>query len=191
MIDLLKQIPVTFYIAFLTALFTAVATLSGVFITNKANNKRLALQLNHEQEIKQKQLMREKLEELYLLFKRWTFIIDMTYINHARAMKGDIDYQTMLDMEVERDNKNTFDFNRIEMLIDLYYPNIKPAYEGLIETRTKANQFMLAYGNQCQEGNTDGKKFLAPFLDAQNKFSQEAEKVIKVIAEQANLVSEV
>ena len=37
MIDLLKQIPVTFYIAFLTALFTSVATLSGVFITNKAN----------------------------------------------------------------------------------------------------------------------------------------------------------
>jgi hypothetical protein len=33
MIDLLKQIPVTFYIAFLTALFTAVATLAGVFIT--------------------------------------------------------------------------------------------------------------------------------------------------------------
>lgn len=188
MIDLLKQIPATFYIAFLTALFTAGGTLAGVFITNKANNKRLALQLNHEQEIKQKQLIREKLEELYLLFKRWTSITDMMYINHARAMKGDIDYQTMLDMEVERNNKNTFDFNRIEMLIDLYFPNIKPAYEIVIGTRTKANQFMLSYGNQCQEGNTEGKNFLAPFLDAQNKFSQEAERVIKLIAEQANLV---
>lgn len=188
MIDLLKQIPATFYIAFLTALFTAGGTLAGVFITNKANNKRLALQLNHEQEIKQKQLIREKLEELYLLFKRWTSITDMMYINHARAMKGDIDYQTMLEMDVERDNKNTFDFNRIEMLIDLYFPNIKPAYERVIGTCTKANQFMLSYGNQCLEGNTDGKKFIAPFLDAQNKFSQEAERVIKLIAEQANLV---
>jgi hypothetical protein len=188
MIDLLKQIPVTFYIAFLTALFTAVATLAGVFITNKANNQRLVLQLDHDREIKQKQLMREKLEELYLLFKEWHLNIEMIYINYTSSMKGDIDYKTLLDIEVERGNKNTLDFNRIEMLIDLYFPNIKPTYAMVIAARTKANYFMLVYGNQCQEGNTDGKKFVDPFLKAQDKFSQEAERVIKLIAEQANLV---
>jgi hypothetical protein len=128
-----------------------------------------------------------RLEELFILFKKWTLNIELIYINHARAMKGDIDYQAMLDMVIEQCNKNSFDFTRIEMLIDLYFPNIKPAYERLIETRTKANRFMLEYGNQYVEGNTDGRRFLAPFLDAQNEFSQEAERVIKLIAEQANL----
>jgi hypothetical protein len=128
-----------------------------------------------------------RLEELFILFKKWASNIDLIYINHARAMKGDMDYQVMLDMEIERCDKNYFDFNRLEMLINLYFPNIKPAYERLIETRTKANKFMLEYGNQYVGGNTDGRKFLAPFLDAQNEFSQEAERVIKLIAEQANL----
>jgi hypothetical protein len=128
-----------------------------------------------------------RLEELFILFKKWTLHIDLIYIKHATAMKGDIDYQAMLDMVIEQCNKNSFDFTRIEMLIDLYFPNIKPAYERLIETRTKANRFMLEYGKQYVEGNTDGRKFLAPFLDAQNEFSQEAERVKKLIAEQANL----
>jgi hypothetical protein len=47
---------------------------------------------------------------------------------------------------------------------------------------------VLAYQTQGQEGNTDWKKFVAPFLDAQNKFSQETKIVIKLIAEQANIV---
>jgi hypothetical protein len=129
----------------------------------------------------------EELEELFVLFKKWASNIDLIYINHARAMKGDIDYLVMLGMEIERSNENSFDFDRLEMLINLYFPNIKLAYERLIETRTKANKFMLEYGNQYVAGNTDGRKFLAPFLDAQNEFSKEAERVIKLIAEQANL----
>jgi hypothetical protein len=132
-------------------------------------------------------LEESRLEELFILFKKWALKHDLVYINHARAMKGDIDYQVMLDMEIERCYKNPFDFNRLEMLINLYFPNIKAVYERLIETRTKANKFMLEYGNQYVKGNTDGRKFLAPFLDAQKEFSQEAERVIKLIAEQANL----
>jgi hypothetical protein len=128
-----------------------------------------------------------RLEELFILFKKWALNIDLIYINHARAMKGDIDYQAMLDMEIERCDKNAFDFNRLEMLINLYIPDIKPAYERVLEAKAKANQFMLEYGNQCVAGNTDGRKFLSAFIDAQNKFSHEAERVIKLIAEQANL----
>jgi hypothetical protein len=128
-----------------------------------------------------------KLEELYLLFKNWASNIEIIYINHTRAMKGDISYQAMLDMEIERFDKNALNFNRLVMLIDLYFPKIKPAYERVIDARTKSNQFMLEYGNQCAAGNTDGENFLAPFLDAQNKFSQEVKRVIKIIAEQTNL----
>lgn len=186
MTDLLQQIPITLQIAFVTAILTATATLSGVYLTNKENTKRLVLQLENEREIKQNELMREKLEELYLLSKKWAANIDIAYLNHTRAMNGDFDFETLLNIEKERNDKNACDFSRLEMLIDLYFPNIKVVYEEVIKARTKANQFMLVYRNNCLEGNTDGKKFVEQFLHAQEKFSEEVKKMIKVIAEQAN-----
>jgi hypothetical protein len=126
MIAFLTQIPIPIYVGFLTALFTAIATLSGVFLTNIANNQRLALQLNHERQTKQKELMREKLEQLYILFKKWDLTVQNVYINYLRAMKGNITYDTLLKIESERSDKSV-DYNRLEMLIDLYFPNIKPA----------------------------------------------------------------
>lgn len=186
MIELLQQIPITLQIAFITATTTAVATLTGVFLTNKANTARLILQQENERVIKQNELMRDKLEELYLLSKKWITYMEITYLNYTRAMDGQFDEKTLLDIEIKRGNENTDDFSRIEMLIDLYFSNIKLAYDDAMKAREKASKFMLLYEGQCLEKNTDKKKFVEPFLKAQEEFSQESKRMIKVIAEQAN-----
>jgi hypothetical protein len=67
MVSFFQQVPPTLYIAALTDFITAIATLSGIFITNQANNERLSLQFRYEQNEKQKELIRSKLEELYIL----------------------------------------------------------------------------------------------------------------------------
>ncbi|MEA5550620.1 hypothetical protein VB713_06440 [Anabaena cylindrica UHCC 0172] len=167
----------------MTALVSSGMTLMGIFLTNKANNERLTLQLENEKKIKQQKLMREKLEEIYLLSKKWAANIDIFYLNNTRAMDGQIDFKTLLEIEIN--NKNNLDFSRLEMLINLYFPVVKPAYDDVIKARGKANEIMMNFRNQCLQGNTDGKNLVAPFLAAQNKFSQETEKMLKVITQEA------
>jgi hypothetical protein len=139
MVGLFQQVPATLYVAALAA----IATLSGVFITNQANNKRLSLQLKHEQNEKHKELIRNKLEELYILFKQWDANISTVYLNRTSVMAGDLDYKSALEIDKNRGEKSTVDFSRLEMLIDLYFPRLKPDYVKVIEVRGIANKIML------------------------------------------------
>jgi hypothetical protein len=188
LVSFVQQIPATLYVAAFTAFVTASATLTGIFITNKANNERLALQLNREQDVKQKELMRSKLEDLYILFKQWDQNISMVYLNRTSVMAGAINYTSALEMDKDRGEKNTVDFSRIEMLIDLYFPTLKQDYLKVIEARGRVNKIMLTHQNQSLSGNVDGKNFLHPFLSAQDSFDKETDKFIKLIAEQANYI---
>lgn len=185
MVSFFQQVPATLYVAALTGFITAIATLSGVFITNQANNGRLSLQLKHEQNKKHKELIRNKLEELYILFKQWDTNISTVYLNRTSVMAGDLDYKSALEMDKNRGEKSTVDFSRLEMLIDLYFPRLKPDYVKVIEARGIANKIMLSHQNQCLSGDIDGKKFLNPFLTAQDNFDKETDKFIKLVAEQA------
>jgi hypothetical protein len=185
MVNPLQQVPATLYVAALTALISAIATLSGIFITNQANNERLNLQLRHEQNEKHKELIRNKLEELYSLFKQWHTNISIVYLNRTSAMAGELDYKSALEMDINREEKRTTDFSRLEMLIDLYFPRLKPDYAKVIEARDMASEIMLSYENQYLLGDIDGKKTLNPFLKAQNNFDEEIDKFTKLVAEQA------
>lgn len=107
-------------------------------------------------------------------------------------MAGDLDQKSALEMEMEKDksDKRTVDFSRLEMLIDLYFPMIKSDYVKVIEARGIANKIMLSHQNQCSLRDIhgkefDGKKFLTPFLKAQDNFDKKTDKFIKLIAEQA------
>jgi hypothetical protein len=107
-------------------------------------------------------------------------------------MAGDLDQKSALEMEMEKDksDKRTVDFSRLKMLIDLYFLMIKSDYVKVIEARGIANKIMLSHQNQCflrdiHGKEFDGKKFLTPFLKAQDNFDKETDKFIKLIAEQA------
>jgi hypothetical protein len=188
LISSFQQVPATLYVATLTGFITAIVTLTGVFITNQANNERLRLQLKHEQNEKQKELTRSKLEELYILFKQWNSSISTSYLTRTSVMAGELDYKSALEMDKDRGEKSTVDFSRLEMLIDLYFPSLKPGYMKVDEARGIASKIMLAHQNQCLLGDVDGKKFLAPFLNAQDNFDKETDKFIRLIAEQAERI---
>lgn len=74
------------------------------------------------------------------------------------------------------------------MLIDFYFPTLKSDYAKVIEARRIANKIMLTHQKQYLSGNTDGKKFTTPFLNAQNSFDKETDRFIKLITEQAEQI---
>lgn len=184
MISFLQQVPATLYVATLTGFITAVATLTGVCVTNQANNERLRIQLKHEQNEKQKELIRSKLEELYILFKQWNTNITTNYLIQTSVMAGKLDYKSALEMNKDKGEKSLVDFSRLEMLIDLYFPKLKPDYVKVIEVRGIANKIMLAHQEHCLSGSVNGQKILDSFLNAQNNFDKETDKFIQLIAEQ-------
>ena len=70
-IDLIKIILSEAWIALVTAVLTSTLTLIGVWLTNSANNRRLKIQLDHERKIKEEELNRERIEELYIISNKY------------------------------------------------------------------------------------------------------------------------
>lgn len=188
MINFFQQVPATLYSACLTGFITAVSTLSGIFIANKANNERLHLQLEYERNEKQRELALSKLEELYVLFKQWEVTVLSTYIARISFMAEKFGYESILKMEKEIVERNKGDFNRLEMLVDLYFPRLKADYVRVLAVRDAANEIVSAHQDQYLSGDKNAKDLVPEFLKAQADFDQEAQKFIQLIADQAKNV---
>jgi hypothetical protein len=175
------------YATLLTAFITAFATLSGVFLSNRSQKERFELQINNEKVIKSNEILREKLEELYLLFMAWSTNLENTYINYTRGMNGYLDYETVLDLEIQRGKEITDNFDRIIMLIDLYFPNLRDEYNIVNDAKSSANEILLEYiRNNDLDRSHDGNKFVQNFLLRQEQFSEKTNNLQRLIAQQAS-----
>lgn len=49
------------------------------------------------------------------------------------------------------------------MLIQMYFPDVYPHFNEIIEIREKLNDILSGYKAQYKQGNTDGRKWLKDF----------------------------
>jgi hypothetical protein len=147
MVELLKSIPPTAYVALFTAIVTASVTLLGVYLTNLGNTRRLNLQLQHEELLKEKQSQRERLEELYMLAAKYSLGLTGMYLPYFSAVDGKIQLGDANRMVVESLDKESFDFPRLQMLIDIYFPETLPAYLNLMHARDETQKVW----NACEK----------------------------------------
>ena len=185
MIELLRQIPSTAYTAFFTAVITATVTLLGVYLTNRGNTQRLKLQLELEIEIKEKEIMRARLEELYILMEHWASSLINIYLPYISAMNGKLPLTKVLEMNLEYMEKSKSDFKRLQMIMDLYFPDVKPAFNKLLEERDKANKIVSAFEHSCDDRNTENINYLPTFMEAYKSVGREAAIVKEHIVGQA------
>ena len=139
------MVPAEIYIAIVTAVITATVTLLAVFLTNRDNTNRLLLQLEHERNTKRDTLHREKLEELYMLAVKYTKALGSHCLPYMSVMEGKLDYNQALDLTIESGNKETFDFDRLQMLIDVYFLKLRESFKQLIDVRDKMNEIMALH----------------------------------------------
>ncbi len=185
MLDLLKQIPAAAYTAFFTAVITATVTLLGVYLTNRGNTQRLKLQLELEREIKEREFIRERLEELYILMEHWVSGLITLYLPYLSATSGKLPLNKVLEMNIENMDKSKSDFKRLQMIMDLYFPDVKPAFNRLLEERDKANKLLRAFENEYKGENAGESEYLTPFMNAYSMVGKEAELVKERIVTQA------
>lgn len=186
--EFLKGIPATVY----TTVLGAAIALVTIYLTDRSNTRRLKLQFDLERESKEKQFIRDKLEELYLLHEAWLNALATSYLPILNVIKGEITYNQALDMFIENNKDRQVDFKRLQMLIDLYFPAIKPAFEKLSAARDRTNEIQRAHKREYKRGNTDGSAYVVPFIEAQKELVRESsvlkEEIIAYSNQQTSVV---
>lgn len=180
--------PDEIYIAIATAVITATVTLLAVFLTNRGNTNRLLLQLEHERNTNRDALQREKLEELYVLAVKYIKLLGSHYLPYLRVMEGDLDYNQALDLTIESGNKERPDFDRLQMLIDVYFKKLREPFKQLLHARDKTNEIIAIHKAEYKQGSLNGLKFVKPMLAALDLVDEAGERLKNEIIAQEKAV---
>lgn len=181
MIDTLKNAPPEAWLALFGVLLGSLLTTLGVWLTNRANAKQQKWQLAHDKELYRQKVKKEKLEELYVMAGHWLSGILSNYMVLSYVMKDELDYNQYLDQTINNKPSSAYDFRRLEMLLDMYGNEVMDKYQSVINAREVANKIMLDHKIAYKNGES-GKRFLKPFLEAQESLDREGELLKKAIA---------
>lgn len=169
------------YITMLTALSSGImggtVALLGVYFTNQSNETRLHIQLEREENQRKADLFRDRGEELYELIDKWLNSLTGYYFRRVSVMQGNLTYNQCLDMDIKGGKDNSYNFGRIEMIIDVYFQSIRDSYDKVISDRDELNKIVSEHKMNYMQGNIDGTRFLKPFIKLQLKFGEDEESL--------------
>ncbi|MFZ1919558.1 MAG: hypothetical protein WAU58_18440 [Terriglobales bacterium] len=111
-------------------------TLLSSSFTNRAAEKQLETKLTHEREQNRQELLRARGEELYTITSAWLKMIGTYQMRGMAVLYGTITHSQAIDQQLA-DGKPNYDFDRIEMLMDAYFPSVTTAYEAVLSERDR------------------------------------------------------
>ena len=152
--------------ALISAAIGGALALLGVSLTNRSSTARLRLQLDHEAAQRKAQILRERGEELYILTAQWLNGLTGYYLRMSSVMQGKLTYNQSLDLGIADGKANPVNFNRVELLINVYFPSTREAYTRTTHARETLNEIAEAHKQAYKTGDVDGTKFLEPFSAA-------------------------
>lgn len=155
-------------------------TIVGVYLTNSSNNERLRIQLQHEKDKRREDIRRERAEELYVESKKYLDFLGSYYLPYISVMKEEITFNQALD--ITNDSQYEHDFRRIEMIIDMYFPEFKEPFKSILKMRDTLNTIVSGYKKQYKTGNTDGRQWLPLFQDSLSDYCNKTANFEKLIA---------
>lgn len=153
------------YLVLFSAITTGVFTLGAVYLTNRQNGKQVKAQQKHEITLSREKVHREKLEELYTLFNKHSLELLSHYVVIMRVMEGELSYNQALDIQVDNKEKELPKFERLEMLVDLYFPSLRKGLDQYFRARDGAGEVIQDHKIQYKQGNFDGEFHFKSMLD--------------------------
>jgi hypothetical protein len=119
----------------------------------------------------ERDIRRANLERLYAAVHRYTFSMSLVA---AQMRIGEFNPSE----ELNKSFKDAEDFDLITLLIDLYFPRLKPIFESL---RRKNQDFVMIRGEGGFRLRTDGERIREDFLE----LVAEGEKLKQAVADLA------
>lgn len=87
-------------------------------------------------------LRRQKLEALYESFDGFVTQLGCHWIPYIGVMENKIEYNTALDMTINKGNSEEKHLRKLDMLIAIYFPKLQPHLDELTRVRKMANEVM-------------------------------------------------
>jgi hypothetical protein len=159
----LTDTELTAVIGITSALIGATVAITAAWLTNRANAKVAATARAHELTLREQDLRRNRGEELYTLLQQWLNRLYGYYIVKQSVMSGKITYNDALDIELKDRDWTDGAHVRIEMLIDVYFPALRPQYVKVTQVRDEANDIVSEHKAEYSTGRTDGSAYMKPF----------------------------
>ena len=182
-VELLKLIPSSAWVAFSTALLTSSLTIIGIRYNNKLINERLLIQLEHERKLKREELVRDRLEELYVESRRYMNAVVTHFLPYRQVMEGELTFNQALDLNI--DSGYTHNPERVHLIMDMYFPELRDHFSSVEEMLEKTNEILHGYKLQYKKGDFSGEKWLPQFQKSLELLSETAsnfEKNVQNIA---------
>ena len=159
----------------ISGLIGVFGALGGVYL----NNRIQSLRQNTE-------LRRDRGEELYSTVVEWLEGLFHYSLRRYGVMKGEITYNECLEQDIEwgKNKKTAPIIMRFEMLIDVYFPATRIAYDKVVQLRSKLNQIEAEFKRLYENGDTDGLAFMKPYLDTERQIGVAGEALRKQVIEE-------
>tara|TARA_B100000029_G_scaffold57889_1_gene52273 strand:- start:593 stop:1123 length:531 start_codon:yes stop_codon:yes gene_type:complete len=168
-----------------TAIITALAALSAVFLTNYQNIKRLEKEHELRSKNDKQKLLTERGEELYELLDKWLDEFTYDYLRLNLLLKNEITYDQYHERVISEGSKGIPNFGRIEILVYLYFPDILDNYNKLLTIRKERNRVVFSHKRNYNNRNMDGTKFIKPLeklhLDLDKAGENLKEKIVEAV----------
>ena len=126
---------------------------------------------NKKQKEKDKQLKRERLEELFILIEQWSNILGGNGIFLISVMENKIDYNIYLDKVIE----NKFDAGRMSMLQEIYATELSTEKSLILKYRDELDDIKREFEKIYRDGKSVDKSYIQKYKKSQLMFAHSIE----------------
>jgi hypothetical protein len=98
-----------------------------------------------------RRLRQRKLESVYRAFSGYAVQLAMHWLPISDAMAGRIAYNDALDMVIKSGTAQPRHFARLEVLVAIYFPDLRTYYDELVAIRERASSVISDHKETYQE----------------------------------------
>jgi hypothetical protein len=140
-----------------TVIVTSAVTLLSVYLTNRGHHQRAKNEFERKTKGDQNKFLRERIEELYLLFHNWESDLIRTYIIFIPVLSGRLKELEAWDIVNKNNHSKQGSFQRIDMIVNMYFPQLKSNISSVLEVRDNASIYLT---NKTRPKNNNEEKFI-------------------------------
>ena len=175
--EVIELIP---FVAVCAAAVTALSTLAGIRLANRASESQLKLRLSHEDAKDRREAIRVRLEELYQLIGQWAGEVVGHHITYRSVMLGQLTYNQALDLTIK--HGSPINSERLFTLAELYFPECHVVLSKIKSARDKAAKVQSAFKEQHRDSGEGSREHATALSKALEEFNAAIASYKKALA---------
>ncbi len=159
------------------AVIAAIVSIIVAVISQICLGRRQKADHEHEKRLKNNELYQNRGEELYKLITKWSENIFFMFLDNSNVIKGKLDlsvaFETVQKLE-------SLDFFRIDMIIEIYYPELNGFYKASRKQLSEINKIYTPVDhNNIIRNNANLQKLADEYSRANSIFEQMVDQLKK------------